>query len=80
MSDKKDAPASSGPPIAGLLVAYTSVGIDMLGLSIILPVIPFYAVQFNASPFMLGTCSSGTRTYRGDGNRILTPPPPSYPI
>lgn len=59
-AEDKGSPApTSGPPIAGLLVAYTSVGIDMLGLSIILPVIPFYAVQFNASPFMLVRATSG---------------------
>lgn len=55
---KKDDLVSKSALIA-LAIAYLSVFIDILGVSIILPIIPFLALQFNASPQQIGFIYAG---------------------
>lgn len=53
-------PRATTPPVymphrgTALSIVYLSVFIDMIGVSIILPVIPFLAIEFKASAFELG--------------------------
>jgi hypothetical protein len=44
---------------AGLVVVLMAVFIDMLGISIILPIIPFLAIQFGCSAQQLGVIYAG---------------------
>lgn len=45
--------------LVGLGIAYLSVFIDILGVSIILPIIPFLAIKFDASPQQIGYIYAG---------------------
>ena len=41
-----------------LLPIFLTVFVDVLGLTLVLPLLPFYAEHFDASPFVVGTLAA----------------------
>jgi MFS transporter, DHA1 family, tetracycline resistance protein len=58
-TEKKADDLVSKSALIALAIAYLSVFIDILGVSIILPIIPFLALEFNASPQQIGFIYAG---------------------
>jgi MFS transporter, DHA1 family, tetracycline resistance protein len=52
--DMDEAPVSTPPSRAGLVIVYLTVFIDLLGFGIILPSLPFYAERFGATGIWVG--------------------------
>jgi MFS transporter, DHA1 family, tetracycline resistance protein len=50
MSDAQPLPPSSSPPKGALRIIFFIVFMDLLGFGVIIPLMPIYARQFNASP------------------------------
>src|SRR3954466_13339070 len=44
---------SAPPPKGALLTIFLIVAIDLLGVGLIIPLLPFYAKKYNASPFQV---------------------------
>jgi MFS transporter, DHA1 family, tetracycline resistance protein len=58
-TEKKADDLVSESALIALAIAYLSVFIDILGVSIILPIIPFLALEFNASTQQIGFIYAG---------------------
>ena len=57
-SDDGEPPPIDKQTLFGLIAVYFSVFLDMMGISIVQPVLPFYAESFNADSFQLGALYS----------------------
>ena len=57
-NNKNEPPPMTKKTVLGLITVYFSVFLDMMGLSLVQPVLPFYAEKFNANSFELGALYS----------------------
>ena len=57
-ADNGEPPAIDKKTLLGLIAVYFSVFLDMMGISIVQPVLPFYAEKFGANSFELGALYS----------------------
>ena len=57
-NDENDPPPMTKQTVLGLLTVYFSVLLDMMGMSLVQPVLPFYAEKFGANSFQLGALYS----------------------
>src|SRR3954469_17470605 len=49
-----DPPLKDGPPEGAMRAIFLIVLADLLGFSVIIPLLPFWALKYNASPFQVG--------------------------
>jgi len=54
----------SKPNKLGLFVVYVTVFVDVLGFGIIIPLLPFFAVEMGANGFLLGVMVSSFAFFR----------------
>ena len=57
-ADNGEPPPIDKKTLFGLIAVYFSVFLDMMGISIVQPVLPFYAERFKADSFQLGALYS----------------------